>query len=148
MIVSRDIVLPRRTASAIALATMGYGIARILKSVMTTGSNIGITNSPLKALLPTLSDQEKAHLPYPTDALPGAKDVASPYGSIRVYEWGPESGPKVLLVHGISTPCIALGDVAHGLVEKGCRVMLFDLYGVPFRSPEIVQHPACQVLDL
>jgi pimeloyl-ACP methyl ester carboxylesterase len=60
--------------------------------------------------------------------LPGARDVASPYGSIRVYEWGREEGPKVLLVHGITTPCIALGGVAHALVDRGCRVMLFDLY--------------------
>ena len=33
------------------------------------------------------------------------------------------------MVHGISTPCLTLGAVAHGLVEKGCRVMLFDLFG-------------------
>ena len=64
-------------------------------------------------------------LPYPPDALPGARDVESPYGSIRVYEWGPEDGEKILLIHGISTPSIALTDLANKLVEKGCRVMLF-----------------------
>jgi hypothetical protein len=31
----------------------------------------------------------------------------------------------VLLVHGISTPCIALGSLAEELVQGGCRVMLF-----------------------
>ncbi|KAL4990229.1 Alpha/Beta hydrolase protein [Aspergillus falconensis] len=67
--------------------------------------------------------------PLPTDVLPGARDVQTPYGSIRVYEWGPEHGPKVLLVHGITTPCISLGGLAHGLVDRGCRVMLFDLFG-------------------
>ncbi|RDW69082.1 alpha/beta hydrolase [Aspergillus mulundensis] len=67
--------------------------------------------------------------PLPTDVLPGARDVQTPYGSIRVYEWGPENGPKVLLVHGITNPCIALGGLAHGLVDRGCRVMLFDLFG-------------------
>ena len=139
---SLDTFLPPRAANAIALGTLGYGIARILQYVTISGSHIGITGSPLKTLLPTLSDQAKARLPYPTDALPGARDVSSPYGSIRVYEWGPESGPKVLFVHGISTPCIALGDVAHGLVEKGCRVMLFDLYGAPFQSLEIFRHLA------
>ena len=46
-----------------------------------------------------------------------------------MFEWGPEKGRKVLLVHGISTPCVALGGVANGLVEKGCRVMLLDLWG-------------------
>lgn len=35
----------------------------------------------------------------------------------------------MLLVHGISTPCVSLGGVANALVEKGCRVMLIDLWG-------------------
>ena len=50
-------------------------------------------------------------------------------GTIRVYEWGPEKGRKVLLVHGISTPCVSLGGIANALVEKGCRVLLLDLWG-------------------
>ena len=92
--------------------------------------------SPRARILSTLSDDENRNLPLPNDVLPGARDVASPYGSIRVYEWGREDGPKVLLVHGITTPCIALGGVAHALVDRGCRVMLFDLYAAypPRRS--------------
>lgn len=66
-----------------------------------------------------------AALPYQPDTLPGGRDVDTPYGSIRAYEWGPEHGRKVLLVHGISTPCIALGAVAETLVSHGCRVLLF-----------------------
>jgi pimeloyl-ACP methyl ester carboxylesterase len=85
--------------------------------------------SPRDTLIPKLSKAEQDDLPYPPDAFPGARDVASPYGTIRVYEWGPEVGRKVLLIHGISTPCVALGGVAQGLVEKGCRVMLMDLWG-------------------
>lgn len=87
-----------------------------------------VLRSPRATVLSGLSDEENRKLPLPNDALPGARDVASPYGSIRVYEWGREDGPKVLLVHGITTPCIALGGVAHALVDRGCRVMLFDLY--------------------
>ena len=68
-----------------------------------------IIRSPRATLLPQLSDDEIAILPYPPDVLPGARDVTSPYGTVRVYEWGPEDGRKVLLVHGISTPCVALG---------------------------------------
>lgn len=83
--------------------------------------------SPRSTVLPGISESENRQLPLPADALPGARDVASPYGSIRVYEWGPEDGPKVLFVHGITTPCISLGGVAHALVDRGCRVMLFDL---------------------
>ena len=76
-------------------------------------------------LLPKLAKDEIAALPFPPDALPGGRYVDSPYGVIRVYEWGPEDGRKVLFVHGITTPCIALGAVAQGLVNNGCRVMLF-----------------------
>ncbi|KAJ5960075.1 Alpha/beta hydrolase fold-1 [Penicillium vulpinum] len=88
-----------------------------------------IFSSPRLAVSASISELENGQLPLPTDVLPGARDVFTPYGSIRVYEWGPEDGPKVLFVHGITTPCIALGGVAHALVDRGCRVMLFDLFG-------------------
>lgn len=84
-----------------------------------------IIPSPLASTVLPLSEHEAQRLPYPPDALPGARDVDTPYGSMRVYEFGPESGHKVLLLHGISTPSIALGSLAHHLVERGCRVMLF-----------------------
>ncbi|KAI1414752.1 alpha/beta-hydrolase [Hypoxylon sp. FL1857] len=85
--------------------------------------------SPRTTVLPTLDEQEAADLPYPLDALPGGRDVTTPYGSIRVYEWGPENGDRVLLVHGISTPTVALGDLGHEFAGRGYRVMLFDLFG-------------------
>jgi hypothetical protein len=124
-------VLPSRVANTIALGALAYSIVSTFHYMFEPRSGPNVTESPLKTLLPKLSDQEKTLLPYPEDALPGARDVSSPYGSIRVYEWGPESGRKVLLVHGISTPCIAMGAMAHELVDRGCRVMLFDLYGAP-----------------
>ena len=65
-----------------------------------------IIPSPLE---PKLSEAEADALPYAPDAYPGARDVVSPYGSLRVYEWGLEGGRKVVLVHGISNPSIALG---------------------------------------
>ncbi|KJZ78822.1 hypothetical protein HIM_01595 [Hirsutella minnesotensis 3608] len=67
--------------------------------------------------------------PYPPNAFPGARDVETEYGSVRVFEWGPLDGDKVLLMHGIGTPCIALGDMAREFVRRGCRVMLFDFFG-------------------
>ncbi len=52
---------------------------------------------------------------------------------MRVYEFGPETGDKVLMVHGISTSCQTLGPIATQLVARhGCRVMLFDLFGRGF----------------
>lgn len=87
-----------------------------------------ISDDIIESPLPRIRElplEEQKRLPYPPDVLPGARDVNSPYGNIRVYEWGPEDGRKVLLVHGISTPGVALGSLAEELVESGCRVMLF-----------------------
>ncbi|EEA21836.1 hypothetical protein TMatcc_008741 [Talaromyces marneffei ATCC 18224] len=91
-----------------------------------------IIPSPLKAVQSATSSKNGELPVLPLDVLPGARDVSTPYGSIRVYEWGPEDGHKVLLVHGISTPSVSLGGLAHSLVDRGCRVMLFDLFGRGF----------------
>jgi pimeloyl-ACP methyl ester carboxylesterase len=51
------------------------------------------------------------------------------YGTIRVYEWGPKDGRKVLLLNGISAPCLSVEKLAHALVKLGCRVLLLDPFG-------------------
>jgi pimeloyl-ACP methyl ester carboxylesterase len=64
--------------------------------------------------------------------------IHSQYGTIRVYEFGPENGRKVLLLHGITTPCLSLARLASSLVEKGCRVLLLDLFGRGYSdSPDL-----------
>lgn len=109
---------------------LGLSVGRKLYKIKTGGPHDEeVVRSPIKSLLPKLSSEEATSLPYPPDAFPGIRDVVSPYGSLRVYEWGPEDGRKVLLVHGISNPCLVLGAVAHGLADKGCRVMMLDLPG-------------------
>lgn len=62
-------------------------------------------------------------LPYPPNVLPGPRDVDSPYSIRRCYEWGPEEGRKVILVHGDTTPAPMLGPIAEKLVERACRVL-------------------------
>lgn len=66
-------------------------------------------------------------LAYPPDAFPGGRQVKTAYGTIQVFEWGPEEGEKVLLLHGIGTPCVALGNMAKEFVSQGCRVMIFGM---------------------
>ena len=83
-----------------------------------------IIPSPRDTQLPFLSRGQASALPYPPDILPGARDVDSPYGVMRVYEWGPEEGRKVVMVHGDTTPAPLLGPIAKALVERGCRVLL------------------------
>ncbi|KAL5041364.1 Alpha/Beta hydrolase protein [Aspergillus fruticulosus] len=66
---------------------------------------------------------------YGINSFPGSRQLRTIYGTIHVFEWGPEDGEKVLLVHGLGTPCIALGGMAKELVRKGYRVMIYDLFG-------------------
>jgi alpha-beta hydrolase superfamily lysophospholipase len=114
----------------LALTGASVTLAFLCRSFLSEQHPKGTILPSPRTAVSTLSDAEKRQLPLPNDVLPGARDVASPYGSMRVYEWGPEDGPKVLFVHGITTPCIALGGLAHALADQGCRVMLFDLYVV------------------
>lgn len=112
---------------ALTAPVVGFAAAGYLKSLFLAPRSTAY-QSPRKAL-ELLKGKDLETVPYPPDALPGARDVDTPYGNIRVYEWGPEDGRKVLFVHGISTPCIAFARMAQLLVERGCRVMLFDLFG-------------------
>lgn len=84
-----------------------------------------IARSRLRSTSSTVSELPSEENPYPPDIFPGGRDVDTPHGTIKVFEWGPDSGEKVLLMHGIGTPCVALGDMAKRLVAKGYRVMLF-----------------------
>ncbi len=111
-------------ASAAALGTLLYQSNRSTKI-----HRPSCIKSPASTLLPNLSEEEIAALPYPPDLLPGSRDVPTPYGNIKVFEWGPEDGEKVLLMHGISTPCLALANLAEELVRRGYRVMIFDFFG-------------------
>ncbi|KAK2025401.1 alpha/beta-hydrolase, partial [Colletotrichum zoysiae] len=100
--------------------------------------------SPKWTVLPALSASARDALPYPPDALPGARDVATAYGNLRVYEFGPEDAPeRVLLLHGIGTPCLALGGVAAEFVARGWRVMTFDFFGRGYSdAPLDIPHDA------
>ena len=86
------------------------------------------TSSPLQKY--QYSSQNDLAYP-PSGLIPGQRDVPSPYGTIRVYEFGPtDATRKILFLHGISTPCISLLGIAENLAYKrGCRVMLMDLFG-------------------
>lgn len=123
----RHIVTPSQDSQwpVIAATVVGTITALRLAHIALDHRTEQTVPSARATLLPRISKEEAAALDYPPDALPGGRYVDSPYGVIRVYEWGPEDGRKVLLVHGITTPCIALGALAQGLVDKGCRVMLF-----------------------
>ncbi|KAL2203476.1 alpha/beta-hydrolase [Sarocladium strictum] len=66
---------------------------------------------------------------YPPDVFPGARDVDTPYGIIKVFEWGPVNGEKVLIMQGIGTPSLGYAGLAHEVVANGYRVMTYDYFG-------------------
>lgn len=46
------------------------------------------------------------------------------------YQWsGPEAGPTVVCVHGLTTPSFVWRSVAAALAHEGFRVLSYDLYG-------------------
>jgi hypothetical protein len=128
-----------------AASVGGLLLLGTVSSVLRSGPS-RIIPSPVESKLPKLSPEEVAELPYPPDALPGARDVKSPYGTVRIYEWGPEDGDKILLIHGISTPGIAMADLAHKLVRRGCRVMMFGWSSSPLLAPTAIQFRSSIIL--
>ncbi|EPQ58875.1 alpha/beta-hydrolase [Gloeophyllum trabeum ATCC 11539] len=66
---------------------------------------------------------------YPPDFYEGGQYVDLPYGRIRYWVFGPETGKKIVFIHGFSIPAIIWKDVAPELAARGFRVLLFDLYG-------------------
>jgi pimeloyl-ACP methyl ester carboxylesterase len=49
---------------------------------------------------------------------------------ITHFEWtGPENGPVVVCIHGLTTPSFVWQSTARGLAEAGYRVLTYDLYG-------------------
>ncbi|MEO0371497.1 MAG: alpha/beta hydrolase [Pseudomonadota bacterium] len=63
---------------------------------------------------------------------------------ITHYQWtGPEDGPIVVCVHGLTTPSFVYGPLAEGLAAKGYRVLTYDLYGRGFSDrPKALQDSA------
>src|SRR5690606_21529656 len=62
---------------------------------------------------------------------------------MRVYEWGPEDGEKILFVHGISTSCMTVSVLAQAMADRGHRVMIFVSCPPPLKIAlkEINTHP-------
>lgn len=116
------------SSRTIALGAAGFCTAAVLVSIISnreSGPRKKLFIESPRRKIQRLPGEAIRSLPYPPDILPGGRDAATPYGSIRIFEWGPEDGEKVLILHGISTPTISQGDLAHELVAKGYRVMLF-----------------------
>jgi len=121
----------RNLIIGVFLFSLGYSARSFLAPRSQKSS---ITKAP-RTLLQSLSEGEISALPYPPNVLPGAREVDTPYGSIHVNEWGPESGEKILLLTGIGTPSLALGDMGEEFSKRGYRVMMFGTMMSPRLPP-------------
>ena len=67
----------------------------------------------------------------PVTALRRPEDrlVALPQGTTRAIWSGPEAGPVVIAVHGLTTPSEVFAPLADRLADRGVRVLRYDLYG-------------------
>ncbi|KAF8588115.1 alpha/beta-hydrolase [Ramaria rubella] len=66
---------------------------------------------------------------YPRDFFPNPNSVRLPLGKTTYWILGPEDGPKVVLIHGISIPSLLWKYIGPFLAEKGFRVLIYDLFG-------------------
>lgn len=112
------------TATQLIVVITSIAIALIARRSLFPKSLSKSIPSPRDTLLPFLTPDEVSALPYAPNLLPGARDVDSPYGIMRCYEWGPEEGRKVVLIHGDTTPAPMLGPIAEILAERDCRVLV------------------------
>ena len=115
-------------ASATAAAIISFALLRRSVPSHEPATLRRVVPSPRQTLLPNLTPAQSKALAYPPDLFPGARDVQTHYGIMRVYEWGPVDGMKVLLIHGDTTPAPMFAPIAEILVKKGCRVMIIGRF--------------------
>lgn len=138
---AQAVLPPLDTTTAVTTAFLCAVLYAVLNRIVYP-RRPAVLRSPLGTQISRLSPEEKSQLLYPPDWFTGARDVPTPYGSVRcctcrqapfltagscplpldllrahrlpfgddemltfLDEFGPKSGRKVLLVHGISTSC-------------------------------------------
>lgn len=86
----------------------------------------------LAALAPFLVESQRLRMGQSArKAAPG--DIATLSQGKTHYQWyGPEDGPVVLCIHGLTTPSFVWRSIAPALAADGYRVLTYDLYGRGF----------------
>lgn len=118
-----------RTGSWATASILTIAAATAAASVAALGlSRCGTTQRERPRVAKAKGRDSKSDQVYPPHRYPGARDVVTPFGTIKVFEWGPEDGEKVLLMQGIGTPSLGYAGIANELVANGYRVMTFGQF--------------------
>ncbi|KZV88423.1 alpha/beta-hydrolase [Exidia glandulosa HHB12029] len=78
---------------------------------------------------------------YPKDTYSGGRELRTPWGKVQYWVMG-ESGPKVVLVHGLSIPALVWSKVAPELVRRGYQVLVYDHFGRGYSAAPDVPYTA------
>ncbi|KIK00540.1 hypothetical protein K443DRAFT_679111 [Laccaria amethystina LaAM-08-1] len=103
----------------------------------------------LHTSLASLPATSKSWSIYPENYYPGGGYATFPYGRVRYWVMGPETGEKVVLIHGLSIPAIIWKEIAPKLASRGYRVLLYDLYGRGYSdAPQMTYDPNLYTIQL
>lgn len=103
------------------------------------------------ALIPVMIERGRHDAEAFRDKAPGRYAKLSQ--GVTHYQWlGPERGPVIVCIHGLTTPSPVWYAIAQGLTKIGYRVLVYDLYGRGFsdapRGAQTGDFFARQLLDL
>ncbi|GJJ14057.1 hypothetical protein Clacol_008314 [Clathrus columnatus] len=85
--------------------------------------------TPVEHSLDAVPPESEIRQLYPRNIFPNPQSVQLPWGKTTFWLLGPEGGPKVSLIHGISIPAYSWHLLAPSLAKHGFRVLVYDLYG-------------------
>ncbi|KAG0209526.1 hypothetical protein BGX33_005475 [Mortierella sp. NVP41] len=126
------------TAAATSVLTL-FGAKKVYSAVT---AECGLT-------LPSLRAANLLKCAYPEDYYPGGEFANLSFGETHYFVFGPESGKKIVFVHGLSTPASVYSKVARHFADNGCRVLLYDLYSRGYSVGPAVDHdPVLYVTQL
>lgn len=92
-------------------------------------------------LAPWASERLRKRLDVEEERINAPGEFAELASGVTHYRWfGPENGPKVVCVHGLTTPCYGYEGLAQELASEAYRVLTFDLYGRGYSDPVYGEH--------
>lgn len=68
------------------------------------------------------------------------RESNSPFGPTRYTLLGPENGPRLVFIHGITASACAFPEFIQGLADSGFRVLVYDLFGRGFSAAPAAQY--------
>jgi len=107
-------------------------VASVAGLLAVGATSISLVNSPSPRILKAPEPSEAGE--YKHSLFEGGATLQTPYGRLRFYELGPKDGKKVLLIHGISTPCPVWQRLVPQLVNSGHRVLCYVSYKSIFNA--------------